>query len=258
MTRLLSFAARTDVGPRRTWNEDAVAVFTAEWRIDDGDRFADSAPADDGVALLVLDGMGGQSSGGIACARICAYLGEHLAGPWPDDVDGRGGWLVALVRRLSAHLLAISGEFTGQAAAMALAMVVGDVVHVVHVGDVRAYLLREGRLTRLTRDDTLVNHAREQGVAEADLEGLPRNVLVQLIGVGEPAPHLTVLRLAEDDVLLLCSDGLHAVVDDAAITETLLARSAPVRVCAELVDLAVRADSEDNISALVARREDGG
>jgi len=255
VTRLLSFAARTDVGPRRDWNEDAVAVFTAAGRRDDGDGFADCVPAAGGVALLVLDGMGGQSSGGIACARICAYLAEQLAGAWPDDADERGAWLVALIRRLAAHLLASTGEFTGQAAAAAIAMVVGDVVHVVHVGDVRVYLLHDGRLTRLTSDDTLINHARAHGVAEADLEGLPRDVLVQLLGFGEPAPHLTALRLDEDDVLLLCSDGLHAVLDDAALTATLLARATPARVCAELVDLAVEADSEDNISALVARLE---
>lgn len=254
----LRFAAHTDVGPRRDHNEDAAAAFGSAGPIGvtgrgGKDAFAGAVPADAGVALLVLDGMGGHSSGALACERACEFLARDLVGPWPDLAAERGGWLVALVRRLAAHLTTAAGN-TGQAAAGTLAVVVGDVVHVVHVGDVRAYVLRGGRLELRTRDDSLINDARDHGYSEQELRDAPRNVLTQVLGFGEPVPHLQALALADDEVLLLCSDGLHAAVGEAAIAAALTEFAEPAAACAALVELATRAETEDNITALVARR----
>lgn len=251
----LTFAARCDTGPLRMHNEDAVAAFTAAGLHSDRDDLAGALPTATGVALVVLDGMGGHSSGDVACRRICQFLGVHLACAWPAEAEARSEWLVDLLRRASDDVLAMGEMFAGQSAAVALAAVHGDVVHVVHVGDARVYLLRGGQLEQLTRDDSLVNFARDSGVPEADLRHLPPKVVLQIVGFGKPEPHLRTLQLAPGEALMLASDGLYDAVDAAEIAAVLRTRE-PAEACAELLDLAVRAPSADNICVLVAQLGD--
>lgn len=252
--RLLRFAARCDVGPNREHNEDAIAVFDERGLRHSDDVFAATLPADEGVALLVLDGMGGHSSGDYACKQAREFLADKLACRWPMDEEARAGWLTELLLGASAHVNADNTRHAGQGATVALAVVVGEVVHVLHVGDVRVYLMRGDRLEPRTVDDTLVNCAREMGLVGVDLEQVPRNIIVQALGYGPPKPHVQTLRLEPGDGLLLCSDGLHGALADGEIAAALRGR-APAAACAALVELAIEANSGDNISALVARLE---
>jgi serine/threonine protein phosphatase PrpC len=254
----LTFAARSSVGPVRNHNEDAVAAFTPAGLYSGADEFAGVVSTADGVALVVLDGMGGQSSGGIACDRVREFLADQLTRRWPEQPDDRGAWLVELVRGAGAHLAARCKD-TGQGTTIAMVVVRDDAAHLVHVGDSRIYLLRGDRLEQCTRDDSLINRVIDDpgafALTPAQLLEVPRNVLVQVLGYGEVAPHLQVRRLEPGDVLLLSSDGLHEAVDAAALAATLAGERDPADVCAALVEAATRAVSEDNISALVARLE---
>ena len=123
------------------------------------------------------------------------------------------------------------------------------------VGDSRAYLLRGERLVQLTRDQTLATLLIERGQLTPDqLDSFEYNhVILQALGhVGGVDVDLGALRLAQDDILLICSDGLHGCVDDATLAAALRCHD-PSQACDELVRLALAAGAPDNVSCLVAR-----
>ena len=256
-------AALTDVGPVRMHNEDSVAVLVpgeAELGMPDGQwttgRVRQLA-TDAGVGLLVLDGLGGQSTGDVPCSRVLESLTASFTAGVPGEPEAQGPWLVDALRRASVYTRERGTPHAGQGATAALAVVHGAVMHIVHAGDVRAYLLRDGRLEQRTRDDSLRNDALDQGFDAEQLRDLPRGIITQALGYGDIEPHLQSFALAAGDVLLLCSDGLHEFVAAEALAATLQSRDDPAQVCAELVAMAVNAHSTDNISALVARIERG-
>jgi serine/threonine protein phosphatase PrpC len=249
----LRFAARSDVGPVRERNEDRVAVFTPDGLHAGADAFAGTLPADPGAALVVLDGMGGSRSGAMASRMAIEFLAGRLACAWPADPAERAAWFDEAIRRTSDAVNADGTLYAGQGACVAVAVVVGDDVHLLNVGDCRVYHLRGDRLELRTRDDSLINEARDQGMPEADLEKYQR-VIVAALGMGAPDPHVQQLRIEPGDVLLLTSDGLHWPLDHAELAAGLHGRD-PAAACETLVDLAIRASSDDNISALVARLE---
>ena len=130
-----------------------------------------------------------------------------------------------------------------------------DVAYIAHLGDSRAYRFHSGSLTQLTRDHTLVAVLLERGlINDATARAYPdRHVLAKGLGMGlDMTPELTSTPLAPDDTLLLCSDGLTKMLDDAAIA-TILARtqSHPRRACHELVEAALARGGEDNVTVIV-------
>ncbi len=252
-------AALTDVGPVRDHNEDAVAVFVPGERADE--RWARGRvrqlATDAGVGLIVLDGMGGQHTGDVPCSKVIESLTASFTAGLPGEPEAQGPWLVAALRRASAYTREHGTPHAGQGATVVLAVAHGATMHIVHAGDARAYLLRDGRLEQRTRDDSLLNQALDQGVDAELLRDLPRGIITQSLGFGDVEPHLQSFALVAGDVLLLCSDGLHEFVAAEALAATLQNNDDPAQVCAELVAMAVRARSTDNISALVARIERG-
>ena len=129
------------------------------------------------------------------------------------------------------------------------------VAHVAHLGDSRAYRFHAGVLTQITRDHTLVEVLLQRGlINEATARAYPdRHVLAKGLGMGlEMTPDLTSTPLAPDDTLLLYSDGLTKMLSDAQIGSILAATHAnPRRACHELVEQALRAGGEDNVTVIV-------
>lgn len=129
-----------------------------------------------------------------------------------------------------------------------------------HVGDSRAYLLRQGRLIQLTQDHSWVAEQQRKGLLTAEEARTHqwRNVITNALGT---APSLRVdllgLKLQAHDRILLCSDGLSGVVAEASIAQT-LAQDDPTQVCQQLIDLANQAGGPDNISAVVVVVESPG
>jgi protein phosphatase len=141
------------------------------------------------------------------------------------------------------------------------ALVSGGSVVVGQVGDSRAYLLRQGRLGRLTRDQSLAQQLLEQGVLQPeDLATFEHgNIILQAVGSSSPIlVDLTWAELRRGDVLMLCSDGLWGEVDDRRIAALLLAHPAPEEACRRLVDAANEAGGSDNITCVVARFDGPG
>lgn len=253
-------AALSQLGSTRAYNEDTVALFVpgdAEVRVP-GLRWpagrSESLTSATGLGLLVLDGIDGEMAGDVACRPVLDSLGAAFTEGVPTTSRRRGQWLAEALRSASAQARERRSFHAGQGATMALVVIHGGTIHMVHVGDVRVYRLRDGELELRTRDDTLRNHARDHGVEEALINELPQRVLTQTLGYGEPNPHLQQFAAAEDDVLLLCSDGLYEFITPAAMTTTLNGRD-PAEACARLVALAARNGAHDNITALVARIE---
>jgi serine/threonine protein phosphatase PrpC len=238
----LEAATRTDVGPVRRNNEDAV--------------FA--APR----LVAVADGVGGAAAGEVASRlaidAVAHLAGRRLGGPLPDalaDAVAEANDTIGFVAGCRPTLAGMSTTLT----AVALADDGGYVL--ANVGDSRTYLLRDGALRRLTRDDSLVQLLIDRGqLTEDEARGHPQRSLVTaaLDGAPRERARAATLEARAGDRLLLCSDGLSDSLDDDAIGELL--REPDRDACAEhLVERALAAGARDNVSVVVAdvvRRED--
>ena len=127
----------------------------------------------------------------------------------------------------------------------------GDALYLAQVGDSRAYLLRDGCLTQLTRDQTLARLMLERGqITPEELPNFPYgHVILQALGTAERVEvDLTRVRVARGDVLLVCSDGLHGLVPDDTLRAALAAEPSATAACEALVGLALEAGGHDNIT----------
>lgn len=258
----LQVAARSVIGRLRHHHQEAAAVLEPGdgpvWSVGSvGER----APLRGewsrrrGAALVVLDGMGGQHTGDIVCETAIAGLVTRFADAPPADRAGRAGWLTELMFRVSQHVRA-SSRFNGGGAAVAVALIVDDELHVVHLGDVRVYHQRDGRLRRLTTDHTLRNDPMAAGLSAEQLAAVPDNVLTRGLGWAERAQiEVTSLDLSVGDVVMLASCGVYRAVEDDAL-QRMLGEPDVGGACAAIeaaAELGADPDRNDNISVIVAR-----
>jgi protein phosphatase len=226
--------------------------------------------------FAVADGVGGVTGGrmasGLAVASIVEYLsqtvGSYHAVPPGQEHDFLGPLTAAVERaheRLRGTLAAASGapapaaghsaERQGPATTLTLALLVWPQVYLVHVGDSRAYHLRAGALTRLTRDQTMGAYlVARQALSEQQAERAGLNhVLASALGAPDMTPAVGVLDVAPGDVLLLCTDGLTRHVDEAEIAEVLGGAGDAESSCRRLVERALAGGGRDNVTVVVAR-----
>lgn len=242
---LLDIATRSDVGTVRSHNEDVAFVVRAK-------------PC--AAALGVCDGMGGALSGERAAGEAAKFLSSALADVDPQmSVEDAARFVRAAVEWASSEVYALScssPELRGMGTTATIGLVHRGHLVVAQVGDSRGYRLRDGELTQLTRDQTLVQLMIERGqltpedAARSDI----RNIILQAVGT---APTIEVdvrtVEIVDGDVLLFCSDGLAGPLTDAALAEHLSRSEDASATCAALVDHAARAGSTDNITCIVAR-----
>jgi PPM family protein phosphatase len=220
-----------------------------------------------GYALIVADGMGGAAAGEVASRLAIRTLVEiALDVPeWVLRVDDDAA--ERLLKRtadyyhrvdevLGQHGLA-DPRLDGMGTTMTMVFSLGADAFVAHVGDSRAYLLRRGRLQQLTRDHTHVQRLVDAGTItrqEAETHAL-RHVLTNVLGGVDRTVEVDLERfaLAEDDRLLLCSDGLSEVVRDGEIAAELERHADPADACRALLDLTLARGAPDNVTVLVAR-----
>jgi PPM family protein phosphatase len=238
-----SWAGLSDRGRVRARNED-------RWSVDVGLGL-----------FIVSDGMGGRPAGEVASEVVVATLPTLVAthfGSAPDlaawDATQRLGMALT---ELSADLREGSQD-TPRLAGMGATAVVALVSHatalIAHVGDSRAYLWRERSLHRLTRDHSLAQELSDAGAItdQQAAEHPARGQLTRYIGmVGEVLPDARRITLRPADRLLLCSDGLTAMLDDARIQVILNDCPDPHHACRALVGAANDAGGTDNITVLV-------
>ncbi|GAA2191659.1 MerR family transcriptional regulator [Micromonospora lupini] len=202
--------------------------------------------------LAVADGVRGPGGAAASAAAIDALTAVDLAdGPAVDLLTTLAGAVTdadRVVRRLAT-------DEHQPATTLTALLRSGTHLAVVHVGDTRAYLLRDGELSLLTQDHTWVQAQVDQGRLDRDAAGAhpQRALLVRALGGGEQVEADLALRTAlPGDRYLLCSDGLWAVVDRAALFATLRAAADPQRAVRDLIDAARAAGAPDNIACVVA------
>jgi serine/threonine protein phosphatase PrpC len=257
--RHLAICGATDVGAIRADNQDTFVI--ADLRSGDLSNpcsRTDIPLSQRGILLLVCDGMGGAAAGDLAARIAAAAIKQQLigAGPavaqHPDDslksaVTGANG---AVLAEAKAH-----PEARGMGTTCTAAIVLPDRLFVAQVGDSRAYLLRDGRLQPLTRDQTMADELLESGVLRPEqLATFPyRHVLTQAVGTRSTIEPITSeARLRRGDRILLCSDGLHGPVPAQDIAR-ILASSADINVVThELIQAALAAGGPDNVTVVVA------
>jgi PPM family protein phosphatase len=234
--------AATDRGRVRERNEDAYHCGT--------------------TLFAVADGLGGHRAGEIA-SGIAIEVVAKLDQPPPDDPDEARHALMeafAAANRAVIEKAAADPAYSGMATTLTVALLHQDQLHIAHVGDSRAYLLRDGEpLRQLTSDHTVVAQlVRQQRMSRDEAAVHPfRSVLVTAVGL-EPEPLVDLLRpldLQPGDQVLLCSDGLTEPVADETIAELLAANSDGDAACRALIDAANRAGGPDNITVVLLRAD---
>lgn len=237
MSIALRYAARSDVGLVRSNNQDS--------------GFA-------GPHLLVVcDGMGGAAGGDVASSVVVAHLAQlDDEAHGPDDIVAELESAVAAAHAEMLDRVKAEPELAGLGTTVTAILRAENKLAMAHVGDSRAYLLRDGELTQVTVDHTFVQHLVNTGrISPEEAEQHPqRSVLLRVLGDFDPEIPLDVsMREAHvGERWLLCSDGLSGVVSRDTLLET-LRDTKDVDVCVDrLIQLALRAGGPDNITCIVA------
>jgi PPM family protein phosphatase len=245
---------QTDVGRRRKLNEDNLLV-------------------DDEVGLYaVCDGMGGHNAGEVAskmaietmAAFIKKSAGEEKDITWPygleTDLSFEGNRLKTAIRLANKRVFKAADnreDYTGMGTTAVAALVADGVLTVGSAGDSRCYLVRDGQLTQVTRDDSWVSAAWAEGILTAEeIERHPlKNVITKAVGAKDTLDiDIVEQPLKSGDIVLLCSDGLHAMIHDDKILELLQPMPASLAEAASrLIAAANEAGGRDNVTVVLLR-----
>jgi protein phosphatase len=228
----IRFAARTDVGKVREGNEDSYLVREP--------------------VFVVADGMGGHLAGDVASQIAVDVITEET-----ERGDGDKDALVSAIKRANAEIFEKSQNdpnLSGMGTTCTMVVVAGSEARVAHVGDSRAYILRDGTLTQLTDDHTLVNRMVKEGrLRPEDADRHPqRSIITRALGVDANVKvDYRTLQLKQGDRLLLCSDGLTSMISAGSIQRVLGEAADPEMAADDLVRLANDAGGEDNITVVI-------
>ena len=233
MTLVARHGALTDIGLHRKTNEDTFVV---------------QPPL-----FAVCDGMGGASAGEVASGLAAETLAAEVAGGAPLLAAAEAA-NAAVFQRAHDNL-----EQSGMGTTLTAFVLEGDTAHFVHIGDSRAYLLRDGELRQVSDDHSLVGEMMRDGRLTAEEAAVHphRSILSRALGT-EPQARIDEFTegLLPGDVLLLCSDGLSGPVPADAI-RVALTRSDPQAAAERLILEARRGGGPDNITAVVVRVDEG-
>jgi len=225
----VSIGAATDIGQVREGNEDSFLVVAPLYAVADGMGGHRGGEVASSLALETVQGMFERREGSLADQVVEANRAIFDRSKNDRTVSGMGTTLTA-------------------------ALVDGSRVHLVHVGDSRAYLLRGGELAQLTEDHTLVHRMVMEGeISQEEAETHPqRSILTRALGVDQSVQvDEGDVEVSDGDRLLLCTDGLTGMVPEGQIREILLESADPQEAVEKLVKVANRAGGIDNITAVI-------
>jgi len=265
----ISLFAKTDVGRTREHNEDCYLV-------------ADLSPpnpaltpkvrehtlGEKGSILVVADGMGGASAGEVASQMATQVIFDRLVMTWVrdrrTDLRSFNSFLEEAIRDANGDIhrrAQVEPDLQGMGTTLTAVGVLGRDLTFAQVGDSRAFLIRNGGVEQVTKDQSLARHLVDEGqMTEADAEMSPgKNIILQALG---PSPSVDVVftqrKARRGDALVLCSDGLSGVVQEDEIRDTVDRCPDPAVACEDLVDLANSRGGPDNVTVIVARLDGPG
>ena len=264
MTLKVEVFGRTDVGKTRDHNEDSFLVADLTRRIASLQpevREHEIGPR--GTLFVVSDGMGGAAAGEIASDLAVNSIYEHMLGEWcndPERTEQRFAFrLKEAVEFANAriHEYAKSHpEHRGMGTTTTAAGAFEDALYLTQIGDSRGYLIRAGKITQITKDQSLMQRLVDAGELTEEEAAVSerRNIILQALG---PDAHVKVDLTRQDvrkgDVLVMCSDGLSGLVPRDDMLRIVMGQPDLVSVCRELIDLANSRGGPDNITCIVAR-----
>ena len=234
MTLTLRYAARSDRGLIRDGNQDSVYA---------GPRL-----------LAVADGMGGMAAGDLASNIVIGAMA-----PLDEDVPGDAlvDALRGAVEVANQHLrdtVDANPHLEGMGTTLTAILFSGTKIGLVHIGDSRAYMLRDNEFAQITKDDTYVQMLVDEGrISAEEATGHPqRSLLTRAMDGRDIEPEYSVRQVNVGDRYLICSDGLSGVVSSETIGETLREYTDPSQCVERLIALALRGGGPDNITVIVA------
>jgi serine/threonine protein phosphatase PrpC len=242
----------TDVGRQRQHNEDCFLV------------------ADEAKLFLVADGMGGHAAGEIASRIAVESISEFIVhtkeddGTWPHAYDEHytrtTNRLMAALRMANTRVLEAmrkDARLRGMGTTVVACMADGSKISVAHVGDSRAYMIRGGKISRITNDHSWVFEQVQAGMlTEAEAEKHPlRNVITRALGGALSVnPDASEIDSRPGDVYLLCSDGLTGMVPEQEILKLVTANADDLeKACRELINMANEHGGLDNVTAILVK-----
>jgi PPM family protein phosphatase len=242
-----------DKGKVRETNEDSLAAITVSQASDDGAQSI-------GV-YAVADGMGGHDAGEvaskIAVRTAIRKLMSEVTQTETDLTDDYREWLENAVTLANTMVRKQANENqTNMGTTLVMAVMVGREVHVVNVGDSRAYLITKDRICRITKDHSMVQALADSGaIKPEDMDKHPyRNILTQALGSHDDvSPDVFDATLDDNSALLLCSDGLYEMLGEDQIFRIVHDAVTPNDACQALIDASNAAGGKDNIAAVLVR-----
>lgn len=247
----IRYAAKTDVGMKRTHNEDYFSLI------------------EDEQLFIVADGMGGHSSGEVASRMAAETVSEFYQrtkdedATWPYKMDKNLSYIenrLACGIKLANYKIyeAASKDirFKGMGTTVVTLLINGNKIYVAHVGDSRCYRVRGDAIEQITRDHSLLEDYKDAkpDMTEEEERNFPhKNVITRALGMRDSVQvDIHTCGVNEGDLFLLCSDGLSGMVTDDTLLQTVKNNSANLeQLVADLVDQANRAGGTDNITTLV-------
>ncbi|GMT96920.1 Stp1/IreP family PP2C-type Ser/Thr phosphatase [Corallococcus caeni] len=248
----IEVAGSTHVGMKRNHNEDNYLVLTEE------------------NLVVVADGMGGHSSGEIASRIAVDELGEFFRmtskdqdATWPFKMDKQRNYdenrLSTGIKLANARIFeraTTDSKYKGMGTTIVSVHFAESAAYVGHVGDSRVYFFRGGMLQQVTEDHSLLNdYLKAKKLTPEEIENFPhKNVIVRALGMKEQVQvDVTRVDPLENDVFLLCSDGLSGMITDAQMQDILSRTPELEKACGQLIDLANAAGGNDNVTCVLAR-----
>lgn len=237
MSQYFQSVALSDVGLHRTENEDS------GWA--------------GAKVLAVADGLGGHAAGEIASSLAIKRISQLEK----NSLNQRNAETILVetyneINNSLAIEMKKQSELRGMGTTLTTLILGKDKHFLAHLGDSRAYLIREGKITQLTKDHTVVQELLEQGrISPDEVDGHPQRSFITkaLMGTGQhERPDFIDLEINKGDFLLLCSDGLAGVVDEKNIVKVITAHGVSEQTLSELKGLAYKKGAPDNLTIIVA------
>lgn len=244
---MITFAAKTDIGKERKMNQD---FYLASVELP--------------PLFILCDGMGGHLSGDIA-SRTAAESAEtfiRMQGTLDLNESKSKRILKNAVNYANKIVYgrAQTGEaFSGMGTTMDICLVDFDMLYIAHVGDSRVYLCRDGQMSRLTKDHSLVEEMVESGlISEAEAENHPKkNIITRAVGTNYTIENDFVAQpLLKDDIVLMCSDGLSNMLTETEIKNILIAEQNLETAVSKLINHANENGGRDNITAIAFKKNE--
>ncbi len=246
----IRYAAKTDVGMKRTHNEDYFSLM------------------EDEQLFIVADGMGGHSSGEVASRLAAETVSEFYQrtkdeeATWPYKMDRSLSYienrLVCGIKLANFKIYDSASKdirFKGMGTTLVTCLINGDKIFVAHVGDSRCYRMRHNVLSQVTRDHSLLEDYKDAkpDMTEEEERNFPhKNVITRALGMRDTVQvDIKTEDVVDGDMFLLCSDGLSGMLTDEMMQEILINAEDLERSVADLVDQANRAGGTDNVTTLV-------